>query len=75
MVVLPIPGGPEIKQALELTLGKSDQLYPHFGITYFFLPFKHISSQSINHSSKLKIAPLFPTISFISFGSYLSTQS
>jgi hypothetical protein len=71
--VFPIPGGPDIKHALEFGLGAS--YHPPLWITYFLTPLIITLSQSLSHSEKLSTAPLLPTISFIYFGEYLSVQS
>jgi len=59
-VVLPMPGGPEIKHAQALGFGASAQL-PNFAFTSFLFPLMTTSSQSHNHSLNESIAALLPT--------------
>ena len=66
--VLPIPGGPLIRQALAFTFGTFSQNFcPNlpplvYGASFFF-PRIYTSSQSFNHSYKLVTIPEFPIIS------------
>jgi len=59
--LLPMPGGPEIRQALAFGLGASAQ-FPNLALTSFFHPLMTTSFQSQSHSHKESTAALFPTI-------------
>ena len=72
----PMPGGPEIMQALAFKLGTFAHDPPLLGGGGFFLrPIITTSFQSFNHVVNLPIESEFPTKSAAQLGWYLSTQS